>query len=502
MPLPVAGAAPADAWIGTVLAETYRVERLLGEGGMGSVYEASHTRLPRRFAIKALKGEAFRRADALARFRREAEVACQLKHRHIIEVLDYNTGPGGQPYIVMELLEGESLAARLAREPALTLAETAEIVGQAASALHAAHGLGVVHRDLKPENIFLCDRDDGAIFVKVLDFGISKVLGSQSMLTAASVIMGTPSYMAPEQAEGRVADIDARTDVFAMGAILYQMLAGRPPFVGENITAVLYQTVHQAPPPLRELTPLVPAAVERVVARALAKRPEDRQQSLKELAEELLAALVVRPTVAQPRPTVPAPPAPRLRPPVWFGLGVGALTLAAVAVVAFWPRHRPTPPATPVVAAAPPAPSPAQPRSGSSGWLALAARALPASRPTTTGPAPAPAPASQPAARETAASQPAAEPEPPAVEPPTAPAGPTRGAGSLRVVSLYQRSAAWADVFVDRKKRGQTPLLLARIAPGAHVIEVRREGFRAARKQVVVTPGGTTMVRLELRRGR
>jgi serine/threonine-protein kinase len=463
---------------GQILHDTYRLERLIGEGGMGKVYEAAHLRLKRRFAVKVLSPVVATLPEAVARFRREGEVTSALGHPHIIDVVDSHITSDGQPYIVMELLDGESLGSRLARPPALALREAAEIVRQAASALHAAHGLGVVHRDLKPENVFLCRRSEG-IFVKVLDFGISKVLGSQSMLTAASVIMGTPSYMAPEQAEGRIAEIDARTDIFALGAILYEMLAGRPPFLGESITAVLYQTVHQEPIPLRELQPLVPAAVERVVARALAKRPSERYGTALELAEDLARALAPRPVVA--------PPSPRLGLRARLGLGLGAALLLGLGAIALWPRPAPVPAvaAARVEAVAPSAPPPAP-------------RVTPAPPPPA---ASARTPASQPVA---ATSQPASLPaDPDAAEgarEATVEPGRPRG-GSLRVIALHERSATWADVYLDRKKRGQTPLV-ARVAAGEHVIELRRAGYRTTRSTITIAPGHTTTVRLALERSR
>jgi serine/threonine-protein kinase len=489
--------------IGEVLQETYRLERLIGEGGMGKVFEASHTRLRRRFAVKLLAPAVSSLPEAVARFRREGEITSSLGHPHIIEVVDSNTTPDGQSYIVMELLDGESLGSRLARPPALGLPEAAEVVRQAASALDAAHGLGVVHRDLKPENIFLCRRaGEPGLFVKVLDFGISKVLGSQSMLTAASVIMGTPSYMAPEQAEGRISEIDARTDVFALGAILYEMLAGRPPFVGESITSVLYQTVHQEPTPLRELRPLLPAAVEAVVARALAKRPEDRPPTIAALAEDLSRALLARPVAATLRsaPTSRRAAGRLAR----IGIALGVVALVGFGTIALWPSPpvRPaSPPAGPPASHPATSPGPSATRPAASAGPSAARLATSAGPSATRGTTPDPevaGPSSRPAApvapsaeteTETAGSMPPARPR-------------ARRAGSLRVIALSERSATWADVYLDQRRRGQTPLLLARVAAGPHLIELRRAGYRVARKQVEVAPGSTATLRFELQRQR
>ncbi len=277
--------------LGQVLQDTYRIERKIGEGGMGSVFEASHTRVRRRFAIKVLAPEVASNPEAFTRFRREAEITSELGHPHIIEVIDFNVTPAGAPYMVMELLQGESLGDHIQREGALPLARVEAILRQTASALAAAHRRGVIHRDLKPQNIFLCRREDGSEVVKVLDFGISKVKGSRSMMTGTHVVIGTPNYMTPEQAEGRAAQVTERTDVFALGTILYEMLSGQAPFLADTIPAVLYQVVHVEPPPLASLRPDLPLGARAAVEHALRKRPEDRFASVDELAASFAAAL-------------------------------------------------------------------------------------------------------------------------------------------------------------------------------------------------------------------
>jgi eukaryotic-like serine/threonine-protein kinase len=280
---------PADSWLGTVLAETYRIVRVLGEGGMGSVYEAQHTRLPRSFAIKVLRDDCFRDHTTLTRFQREAEIACRLKHRHIVEVMDYNTTREGLPYIVMEYLEGEDLAGRLARRGRLPLGAALSIVRQVAAALAAAHGQGVVHRDLKPHNIFLCHQADRDDYVKILDFGISKLVGVRSSLTGDRAIMGTPWYMAPEQARA-TEEVDHRADLFALGAIAFEMLAGKPPFSGDTPLVALHNVVYEPPASLHAANDQVPVGVEEVLQRALAKSPGERYQRVEELAVALLQA--------------------------------------------------------------------------------------------------------------------------------------------------------------------------------------------------------------------
>jgi serine/threonine protein kinase len=289
--------------IGTVLKDTYRIERLLGQGSMGGVYEASHTRLSRRFAIKVLIPEIAARSEALVRFRREAEITSAIGHPHIVEIIDFDHMPDGEPYIVMELLEGEDLDARILRNVRLDLREVSTVMRQTSSALQAAHGKGVIHRDLKPKNIFLCQRGERDNFVKLLDFGISKVLGHGGRQTRDQALMGSPFYMAPEQAEQRAADADVRTDVYAMGTILYEMLTGSPPFKAENIPALLYAIVHNDPPPLRSERPDLPEAVEQVVTKAMRKRPEDRFSSMDELWRVFAGAVELDAGVVFDEPT-------------------------------------------------------------------------------------------------------------------------------------------------------------------------------------------------------
>jgi serine/threonine protein kinase len=306
-----------DSLIGTVLNDTYRIERLIGAGGMGTVFEVSHLRLGRHFALKLITPDRATDPQALARFQREAQVTSKLGHPHIIDVVDFNQTPEGASYIVMELLEGEDLASRLKRSPRLEIQEVAGILHQAASALHAAHGKGIIHRDLKPQNIFLCQIEgQSGLQVKVLDFGISKVLGSQTGMTRSQAVMGTPGYMAPEQAEARNTEIGPRTDVFAMGVLVYEMLAGEQPFKGETPVVVLYQIVFKEPPPLRSLCPEISEDLERVIAKAMHKSPDERHESMAAFSQELLAAagvgdtspikLVVAPDPASAASTAPA----------------------------------------------------------------------------------------------------------------------------------------------------------------------------------------------------
>jgi len=276
---------------GLVLQDTYTLGECIGQGGMGDVYEAAHSRLPARFAVKILRSHLRTNAEAFRRFCREAEIMSALRHPHIIEIFDFNTSLDGLPYFVMEFLDGVDLHARLAQSGALPLPAAVRIVEAVASALGAAHALGVVHRDLKPANIFLM-RGEGrdADFVKVLDFGISKAFGSSPTLSRAAEVMGTPQFMSPEQALGRVDQIDARTDQFALAAIAYAMLTGHEPFVGDNPASVLYQVVHEQPRPVSDFVPWPAAEIQSVLDRALAKRPEDRFDGILKFAWALRVA--------------------------------------------------------------------------------------------------------------------------------------------------------------------------------------------------------------------
>ena len=331
------------ALIGTVLGEAYRLTRLIGRGGMGAVYEGQHLRLAKRVAVKLMAPELAAHGEAMARFRREAEVTSQLGHPHIVQVFDFGVTAAGAPYLVMEYLEGEDLDQRLRRVGPFALPAAAALVKQVASALAATHGKGIVHRDLKPANVFLVAVDD-ADFVKVVDFGISKVRTATTKLTAAAVVMGTPNYMAPEQATGRVDEIDHRTDQWALGCIAYELLAGRPPFVGENVASLLYQVVHQEPSPLAASAPQVTPAVEAVLARALAKRMDDRFPSMTAFARTFEDAVAGRPAALSAGvPPVVQPPAPDPGPRAPATMARQATTFSAAAGEAAAPDGLPPP---------------------------------------------------------------------------------------------------------------------------------------------------------------
>ncbi len=284
------GVAAGDGIVGTILQDSYRVIRLIGRGGMGAVYEGTQLRLNKRVAIKVLAREMSSNPEALARFRREAEVTSQLGHPHIVQVNDFGTTASGEPYLVMEFLEGEDLDQRIRRARHLSLAATTNIIKQIASALSSTHARGIVHRDLKPANVFLMEVEGEADFVKIVDFGISKVRAASLRITAASAVMGTPNYMSPEQASGQVEEVDHRTDQWSLACIAYELLAGRGPFLGETIHSLLYQVVHQEPPRLGSLNPTLPPEIEKVVARGLSKGKGERFPTINAFSRAFAAA--------------------------------------------------------------------------------------------------------------------------------------------------------------------------------------------------------------------
>ncbi len=294
----------SDAIVGTVLEGAYRVTRLIGEGGMGAVYEAVQLRLNKRVAVKLMARELAANREALARFHREAEITSHLGHPHLVTVIDFGTAESGEPYLVMEHLDGEDLDHRLRREGRLSVETAVHVVRQVASALNAAHDQGIVHRDLKPGNIFLSQIPGEPDFVKVLDFGISKMKAARTQLTSASAVMGTPNYMSPEQASGMVEEIDHHADQWALGCIAWEMLLGRGPFVADDAGALFYQIIHQDPHPLAPRVPGLPADVEPVLRRALNKQPAGRFPSMRDFARAFEAAALGRSADATPAPVL------------------------------------------------------------------------------------------------------------------------------------------------------------------------------------------------------
>ena len=291
----------------------YRIIEILGKGGMGTVYLAEHPALGRRAAVKVLDPELTSKPEMTERFFNEARAANEIGHPGIVEVSDFGTLPSGEPYIVMEFLRGQSLAARMRAAGRLPVTTALEIAAQAADALGAAHRKNVVHRDLKPDNLFLVPdaRRPGREQVKILDFGIAKLAqrpaSAGGAVTRTGTVMGTPQYMSPEQCRA-TKDVDQRSDVYSLGIILYEMLAGEAPFSSDSWGELVYLQIGVEPPPLRSRQPDVPADLEAVVHKALAKDPELRFQSMDELRQALTGSAPR--TLVLDGPDAPAVPTP------------------------------------------------------------------------------------------------------------------------------------------------------------------------------------------------
>jgi len=280
-----------DALVGRTLGGVYRVDKRLGAGGIGAVYAALQIRTKRRYAVKVLLPEMALKAGAVERFRREGEALAALGHAGIVQIHDFDTAEDGTQYLVMDLLEGEDLSTRLERVGALDWTSAVRILEETASALGAAHALGIIHRDLKPANIFLARRPGSAERATILDFGLAKNVTAieDVRLTATGAGLGTPLYMSPEQARG--GDVDLRTDVYALGCILYEMLTGAPPFEGPTLTAVIARILTDPPPSVSHHAPrAVPPAIDEVVRTALAKDPAQRYPSARALVEAVAHA--------------------------------------------------------------------------------------------------------------------------------------------------------------------------------------------------------------------
>jgi hypothetical protein len=464
----------------------YRIITKLGEGGVGEVYLAQHPDIGRKVAIKFVRRALAEEPTLYGRFLAEARAANAIQHPNIVEVLDFGRLSDGQPYIIMEYLPGESLAARLGRLGPLPVAAAVDLAAQVAGVLTAAHAKGIVHRDLKPDNVFLATGLPSARgeVLKVLDFGIAKLQGALregSPHTRTGSLVGTPSYMSPEQCRG-IREIDARTDLYALGIMLFEMVVGHPPFVSEGLGDLMDMHMNRVPPPLRGLVPGAPADLEALIARALAKRPEDRFASAGDMQAALHGVAVVGARISgavlvgapgTPAPVAAPPPAP-----------IAVRTPLQV------------PPST-LVGQEGPARGP---RGAATRWLAVgagllavvvASAALWPSRSTSPGPKASPAPLARvvrPAPSARAASAPPVAPASPVVNP--APA----------TVSVQIESQPGEAAVVDARTGaalGTTPLGLTRPrGEGALLLRVSKAGFRPANVKLWFEHDATTRVTL------
>jgi serine/threonine-protein kinase len=490
---------------------SYRILSQIGAGGMGQVYLAEHRHLRRKAAIKVLSRELADRPDLLERFFQEARATSMIEHPGIVQIFDCEVEPTGRPYIVMEYLPGETLAAHLARVRVLPVTSAAKLARGMAEALAAAHAKGIVHRDFKPENVFVLPQEA----VKVVDFGIAKLVGDfhadKVHQTRSGSMMGTPLYMSPEQCRD-AASTDFRTDLYSLGCVAFEMLAGRPPFQQQAVGELIVAHMMQAPPDLRALVPSLPSAVADLVAALLRKDPAERPSSMRDVADRLVAFLAGVTTAPAPPAqsvgpsvggTISLPPGatgttfgvtaselvtdgeapPRASTGRWLVAGVAALGAFGVGGLV-WTRLRPppdqpapvvtaAPPPAPVVAAAAPPPAPAPPRP---------AAVAPAPAPAPAAPAPAPAPA--------AAAPPAQAPPAPAER---APAHDkhgkhrtlaSRSSDEAAAPGVAPFSGSWEGPWADRAK-GQEGSLRLEIAGNGAVSAtmynaVAKQSFRLA----------------------
>lgn len=392
---------------GDVLRDTYRIVRRIASGGFGVVYEARHVRLhERRVAVKVLIADRAASEEFLPRFRREAEIGASLSHPNIVAVTDWNTLPSGLPYFVMEYLEGVSLGDRMAAGP-IRREEVTHIIRGIGAALEVAHARGIIHRDLKPSNVFLADPADSGQklpAVKVLDFGISKLITDQTLRTSSPKLLGTPRYMAPEQAKGLA--VTPAADQFALAAITYEMYAGEPAFRGDTLESIVYNVVHEPPKPLADRVPGLEPHVVETINRAMSKNPEHRFVDVRDFLDALdgkeprgdkdrvATTAQLEPAdvnVQEVDPTKPLPAtldhpletAPRHRTATWIGVAV----LALIAVVSawsmrdgrLWNRSPVVTPTRDLVTSASPAESATATEAGSAGTSPTAVATTPAS---------------------------------------------------------------------------------------------------------------------------
>ena len=346
------GSTSTSEILNSTLSGRYLVTKKIGQGGMGAVYEATHTLIGKRVAVKVLLEKYAEREAIVARLKKEAQLASSIGNEHIIDITDIGNTDDGRTFVVMEYLDGESLAECLSREHTLPEQRMLRIASQAASALAAAHAKGIVHRDIKPENLFLLKRKD-ADFVKVVDFGISKSLRATDeneevqRLTQTGMVLGTPLYMSPEQARGDE-DLDHRVDIYALGVIMYEAMAGHVPFAGTNYLSVISQVLNEQPKPLRQIHPEISEEFESIVQKAMAKDRTDRYEDADAMLKDL-TLLLEDPTHSTERARITGPrrrfqKAAKIPRVAWaiggIGIAIAVVMLAVVMLMNSGDKHK------------------------------------------------------------------------------------------------------------------------------------------------------------------
>jgi len=510
-----------DPRIGLTIEGKYRLDSRIGQGGMATVYRATRLLIGDTVAVKILHADQLRDPQAPERFRREAQAAARLKHPNAVTIYDFGVSDEGLIYLVMELVEGQSLRRLVKEQGPLVPSAALEIIGQVCAALDFAHAQKIVHRDIKPDNIIISTSASG-LRVKVLDFGIARIRDMSSLgnLTQTGSVMGTPHYMSPEQCLGE--ELDGRSDIYSLGIVLYEMLAGVVPFNSPTSMAVVVQHVNTTPAPLRILNVSISVAVESVVMHALEKRREARPQSAGALAEELAMAVNGTPTVA---------PATAAMGPQPIGSGL----MPTIKMSTPWSTNAVTPGQVPALSTSGPHAVPAPARKGSPIWLLASAAVLLVgtavgvtwwlmsgaseaggiSTPVTAlgadpslAPAPTtnstPAPPTPPPAAPTGegAVVPVAAPVAAAATPGPASAVPAVTGGAASPGSITIRALAGSAVQIDGTEAGIVRpdgiLAVARLSPGRHLVTVGKDGYRREQRTITVSPGRTDIVEFSL----